>query len=142
MDHHNKSTDRIHPSPNQAPMAAVAVAYSMDDVMARMSALSVSGGMIQAQKVVEHDVMVLVECYGRDIPTVMEVPVPFWADMLIDDPALHRHFFNAFPDERFLYSYIHTQLSSKLPAQYHMEIMPLIDEYIEIVMRAYGSTSS
>ena len=106
----------------------------MDALINDMSAMRIAGGLVQAQKIVLHDVDIILECYGRDFPSIFGSNVRIWADMLIEDPDLRLHFFNHFYDESVLYQYMHAIITQRLPASHHIEVMPLIDEYIEIVM--------
>ena len=81
----------------------------------------------------DHDVLVILDAYHLELPSIFQCERPLHGISLKIDPHLNRSFFVRYPDQMTLYKELERILFQHVSTVFMMEMIPLIDEYIDFV---------
>jgi hypothetical protein len=109
----------------------------MADHLARMlDNLSLQHFDERIRNIVYNDTMMIVDAYNRETCDLSDSIPRFWVNSLGSDLALQNRFYDIYTDESVLYEDIVSILRHNFGTSFLVEMMPLIDDYIEFVFLA------
>jgi hypothetical protein len=119
--------------------AQIAVMWKMADALCaslQQMSLSVHDGPIKAM--IERDVDHIVYCNQTEAPSLTSVVDNLSARQMGDNIGMRARFKELYPNEQILYRDMIRVLSMRVGSNFDlMEIMPLIDEYIDLICSVY-----
>lgn len=80
----------------------------------------------------EHDVQLLMNAYHDIMPSIntVSLKLPHYISQSLE---MKQYFFNKYKTEMDFYKHLENQIFQRLSTMYFIEIIPLIDEYIEYI---------
>jgi hypothetical protein len=91
------------------------------------------------KEIVFQDTLLILQCYFKELHGLDEVVDFLKVNRLGNDILLRSRFFEIFQGENILYREIVSIIHQQISTVFLIELIPLIDEYIDLVFSVYQS---